>query len=435
MDTFSQSQLQLDQGNTYLINRQYKAAIQSFTDCIQSIPKQNTIETTTTTNDNNASHSNQSTLILFRAYSHRAESYLQLKEYTNAKNDILNLHSFNNDDDNGGDVNNFELLMSFVRLSKAYFGLEEYELSLEVWNKVSELMISNHNEDDNDIKILQEMIEEYKMKCNTKLQMIKEESKSRKASPTKSYSPISSSSSSSNINKPPTCPKYQYYQNDSFMTIAILEPNLNSQTVQVQFSLDKLTVVVQKGGKDFTVICGTLFSSVIVSKCKVKYSDEKVLIKLKKKHGHDWHSLFGSGSQSGDEEEDDDDGNKEINADEQGNKGKNDTDNTTNAHIPTIDQSNKKTRPYASHRDWDAIERNLKEEEANEKPEGEGAFNKFLQDIYQGADEDTRRAMIKSYQTSGGTHLSCNWNEVSKTDYEKQRTGKDVFRYDFLFVM
>lgn len=28
------------------------------------------------------------------------------------------------------------------------------------------------------------------------------------------------------------------------------------------------------------------------------------------------------------------------------------------------------------------------------------------------ADEDTRRAMVKSFQTSGGTVLSTNWDEV-----------------------
>ncbi len=37
------------------------------------------------------------------------------------------------------------------------------------------------------------------------------------------------------------------------------------------------------------------------------------------------------------------------------------------------------------------------------------------------ADEDTRRAMMKSYQTSGGSVLSTDWKDVRRKDYE----GKD----------
>ncbi|KAJ0099719.1 hypothetical protein Patl1_20240 [Pistacia atlantica] len=69
-------------------------------------------------------------------------------------------------------------------------------------------------------------------------------------------------------------------------------------------------------------------------------------------------------------------------------------------------------------KDWDKLEAQVKKEEKDEKLDGDAALNKFFQDIYADADEDTRRAMKKSFVESNGTVLSTNWKEVGSKKVE-----------------
>ena len=86
----------------------------------------------------------------------------------------------------------------------------------------------------------------------------------------------------------------------------------------------------------------------------------------------------------------------------------------TAAELNYPNSSTKKT-------DWSKVA--LEEEE--EKPEGDAALNGLFKKIYANADEDTRRAMIKSYQESGGTTLSTNWENVGK-EYVKPEAPKGM---------
>ena len=71
-------------------------------------------------------------------------------------------------------------------------------------------------------------------------------------------------------------------------------------------------------------------------------------------------------------------------------------------------------------KDWDALARALEEEEAKEATSGGGdaALNKLFQSIYAKADDDTRRAMQKSYVESHGTCLSTDWKTVGSKPVE-----------------
>ena len=76
-------------------------------------------------------------------------------------------------------------------------------------------------------------------------------------------------------------------------------------------------------------------------------------------------------------------------------------------------------------KDWNQIDHEFGKIEKDETIIGgrggdQGMMNLFKM-IYEQSDENTRRAMIKSFQTSGGTVLSTNWDEVKDKDYE----GKD----------
>ena len=86
----------------------------------------------------------------------------------------------------------------------------------------------------------------------------------------------------------------------------------------------------------------------------------------------------------------------------------------------------------AKPKDWAALEKAVAAEEAASPPEGEAALTHLFRTLYADADDDTRRAMVKSYQESGGTVLSTNWAEVGKEAVKMTAPeGMDVRKYEY----
>eukprot|EP00466_Bigelowiella_natans_P021330 jgi/Bigna1/72674/fgenesh1_pg.21_\ len=106
----------------------------------------------------------------------------------------------------------------------------------------------------------------------------------------------------------------------------------------------------------------------------------------------------------------------------------------TSSAIKQLTSSSKiKKSPYTSGTDWNAVEKKIEKELEEDKPQGEAALQALFQNIYKNADDNTKRAMNKSYQTSNGTVLSTNWGEVAKKDYEKTRQapkGQEIVDYE-----
>ena len=186
--------------------------------------------------------------------------------------------------------------------------------------------------------------------------------------------------------------KYQYYQTSSHVTITLLAQQIKEEDCTIDIREKTLVVKVRKNDTEMTVISGELYDPVVVEDCKVKHYNSNVDIKLKKKEQFNWNELL-----------------------------KGDLIGEKKIIPPTrrpVQSTTSTATPYASQRDWNRLEKEMEAELEKDKPEGEEALNKLFAEIYGKATPETRRAMNKSFQTSGGTVLSTNWGDVEKTDYE-----------------
>eukprot|EP01126_Amoeba_proteus_P065659 TRINITY_DN9377_c0_g2_i4.p1 TRINITY_DN9377_c0_g2~~TRINITY_DN9377_c0_g2_i4.p1 ORF type:complete len:281 (-),score=53.02 TRINITY_DN9377_c0_g2_i4:135-977(-) len=172
--------------------------------------------------------------------------------------------------------------------------------------------------------------------------------------------------------------KHDFFQTESVVTVTIFAKGVRKEAVTVNIQKRQLDVTIKLGeGKEFNLdwnLCG----EVIPEQSKYEVLSTKIEIKLKKASPVLWKSLEGDG---------------------QVQKWAVVQDGESGLAYPT---SSKK--PV----NWDKV---TVEEE---KLEGDRALHNVFQGIYKNADDDQRRAMMKSFQESGGTVLSTNWSEVGK---------------------
>lgn len=182
----------------------------------------------------------------------------------------------------------------------------------------------------------------------------------------------------------PSVPKdntrMQWYQSATHVNVDVFAKNVIKDDSCVSFSETQLTVRLKRPDMDTYSMDVNLFGKIDAVGSTWSVSKVKVEIRLKKKEeGASWKTLDSSA--------------EVISA----------------AAEAKSNSARRLVETQARQKEWDSVAEN----ELKDYKEDDSSMSLFKA-IYKDADDDTRRAMMKSYSESGGQVLSTNWDEVKK---------------------
>jgi len=188
-----------------------------------------------------------------------------------------------------------------------------------------------------------------------------------------------------------------WYQSDTNISFILYAKNMSKEDISIEYAAQRVVIKLNlKDGSTYTRninLCGKISPD----KCSYAMNKYKITLTLVKETGGKWDELE-----------------------------------------PAMDDGKEHSMisaPWNTKRNWDKVDKYAEEELAKEKPEGDEALQSLFSKIYKDADDDQKRAMMKSFQTSGGTVLSTNWNDVKDKDYEGKDkvlpTGQNVEKWEY----
>ncbi|KAI0348599.1 SGS-domain-containing protein [Trametopsis cervina] len=188
-----------------------------------------------------------------------------------------------------------------------------------------------------------------------------------------------------------TTPRHEFYETDEKLTLSVFDKGADPAEVSVKFQPRSL--IYTHGEKVLSL--EPLKGQIDTEKSDYTVGKVKVEVRLVKAVPGRWGGLVG------------------------------DSPDPLSTFTPTPSTSTSETAPRRiARKNWDGITTEILSSEkplsSEQDPNvgGDSTVNEFFQKIFADADEDTRRAMMKSYQESGGTSLSTNWEEVKKSRME-----------------
>ncbi|XP_070498999.1 protein SGT1 homolog [Chironomus tepperi] len=176
--------------------------------------------------------------------------------------------------------------------------------------------------------------------------------------------------------------KHDWYQNDEKVVVTVLLKNAVDKNYKCEIESEK----VHLSAENYELIL-ELLNPVVPEKSSHRATPHKVEITLVKRDFGKWTML------------------------------------EKKQEVKTELQCNTKSKKP---QDWDKL---AKEVEKTDDAEGDAAVNALFKKIYESGTEEQRRAMNKSFQESGGTVLSTNWNEVKKDKVEVKPPDGTEFKH------
>lgn len=207
--------------------------------------------------------------------------------------------------------------------------------------------------------------------------------------------------------------KDDWYQSNDTVTVNILAKGVPKDKVTVDLDKDSLSVSfpVEGSSAEYNFSADPLYTSIDPTQSTFRVTPNKVEITLKKAtQGIKWHNLEGD----------------RVVENTEG------SESTIPLHVLSSKPVQEAGPAYPTSsktgaKNWDK----LAAEDLDDKDEVEGdETSHFFKKLYSGATSEQQRAMMKSYQESGGTVLSTDWSNVgSKTVVPEPPEGMEARKY------
>lgn len=375
-------------GEAALSTSKYEEAIQHFTDAIKSNPT------------------------AVKYYINRATAYQRTQKYTDAIADaevavVLAHKRATRELIKDAQFRRAQILFFLERYADAGHVLEivkkldEKEKTLPIWSMKVAKKLQDIAEDDERRKVTVKDVPDVELPSASQETPISKKAEAPAAAP----KPI--------VPTPANKIKDDWYQSNDTVTLNILAKGAPKDRVTVDFDKDSLSVSfpVEGSGAEYNFNVDPLYASIDPTQSKFRVTPNKVEITLKKaSQGVKWKTL---------------EGDREVEAAE----GPKSTipDHVLNSKPSQDSAPAYPTSSKSGAKNWDK----LAAEDLDDKDEIEGdETSHFFKKLYGGATPDQQRAMMKSYQESGGTVLSTDWSNVgNKTVVPEPPEGMEAKKY------